>query len=278
MGTSQSSKGSPSGIPMVPPWVPNVGSDDSSGGNDAQNDESQPDQNENQSDQDRNDIAPPSRFGATRRNLNSFSKHGDSSAMKRAVGQYFQRGYGGGKTALKRFGGTISTGGALYSALSSVKSGEAYYGFDPLKLSSNSPQEIVDKLIEVIRPIDGTLDAEASRNAIQTACSELLTKDENIDLLNLSEENCLFITERFVSDDIFRRFELDLGKDIRKNAPTPSAEIGRLREIKSYITQVVSQSFKGIKDTNIKISETNIRSIVRTALEQSIFVFEEYIK
>lgn len=279
MGTSQSSKGSPSGVPMVPPWVPDVDSDESSSPNNPhQPDESNSDDQKDGAPLKPTTIAPARRFGSARRSLNVFAKSGDSSSMKKGVGQYIKQGYGGGKTAVKRFGGTISTGGALFSALTGASEGAAYKDFNPNDLKSGSSQEIVDRLIEVIRPIDGTQDAEACRNAIQTAFSELLAKDETLDLLNLSQENCVFVTERFVADDVFRRLELDVGKNIRDNAPSANSALGRLREVKNFIRETVAASFRKIQDTGKTVSDSTILNVIRTALADTFSVFEDYIK
>ncbi|WP_439483758.1 Qat anti-phage system associated protein QatB [Cyclobacterium plantarum] len=279
MGTSQSSKGSPSGVPMVPPWVPDIDSDEAS----VPNDPKQPDENgsddlEGSDPKNPDPIAPARRFGPARRSLNAFAKSGDTSSMKKGVGQFIKQGYGGGKSAVKRFGGTISTGGALFSALAGASEGKSYKEFNPYDLKSGSSQEIVDRLIEVIKPIDGTQDAEACRNAIQTAFSELLAKDETLDLLNLSHENCIFITERFVADDVFRRLELDVGKNISDNAPSANSALGRLREVKNFIRETVASSFRKIQESGKIVSNSTILSVIRTSLANSFLVFEDYIK
>lgn len=283
MGTSQSSSGSPSGVPMVPPWVPDIESeeDDSAEvgkGSDSEDPENGQTDKNDQGQEDQNEIAPSARFAGARRNLNSYSKHGDSSSMKKGVGYYIANGYGGSKSAVRRFGGTVSTGGVLYSVLSKTSSGQTVEGFDVNDLSDKSSTQIVDRLIEVIRPIDGTQDTEASRNAIQTAFSELLAKDENINLLNLTEEDRLFVTERFVADDVFRRLELDVGKDIHANAPNITSAFSRLREIKNYIRQTVASSFRKIKNSGNRISSTSIRSTIKKILSDAFTVFEDYLQ
>lgn len=285
MGTSQSSNGSPSGVPMVPPWVPDV--DDQADGaegnseNHGENGQASEEQDGNiepQNSSNKIEIAPAGRFRSARRNLNLFAKHGDSSSMKRGVGQYFKKGYGGSKAAVRRFGGTISTGGSLYSALSGVSSGDTVQGFNPSDLANSSSEEIVDQLIEVIRPIDGTQDTEASRQAIQTAFSELLAMDESIDLLNLTPENCLLVTERFIADDVFRRLELDVGKSIQKNAPSIITALGRLREVKNYIRQTVAASFRKLENAGNSPSSTTIRNTIKSVLSDTFSIFEEYIQ
>jgi TatD related DNase len=135
MGTSASSKGPAGGVPMVPPWVPDLppttpdGDGDASppadnGGEPA---ELSPNQNADALPQapvpDR-PMAPAARFTGARRNLGSFAKTGNSGDMRRGLGQYVRSGYGGARTATRRFGGTASTAGALRGALYALAQGQ----------------------------------------------------------------------------------------------------------------------------------------------------------
>lgn len=279
MGTSQSSKGSPSGVPMVPPWVPEV---------DVETNDNEEEQLDEYKGNDKKEIdeadiatpqiAPRGRFKLANQNLNSYSKYGDSDSMKKGVGHYVKQGYGGASGAVRRFGGSIAAGAALFSALNEVSKGESVGGFSLRDLRSKSTKEIVDILIDVVRPVDGTQDAEAGRSAVQTALSELLSQDENIDLLNLTEEQCLFVTERYIADDIFRRIQLDVGKNVQDNAPTISSAVARLREIKNYIKQTVAVAFRKTQNALESINSTRIKSILKSALTETFSVFEEYIQ
>lgn len=212
MGTSQSSKGPPSNVPMVPPWVPDPSSSEPAGSTGP--DDGNAPQAAPKSPNPVPPIAPSGRFWGARTSLNSYAKTGDQNDMRRGVGQYIKQGYGGKHTATQRFGGTTKTAGALYSALSAAASGTTTSQgnpLDPTILSGRSAREVIDAVIEAVCPTDGTQDAEAHRASIDDALSELLNRDENTDLLNLSEEERSFVIERFVAQDVFRRFELDLG-------------------------------------------------------------------
>ena len=132
MGTSQSSAGSPPGVPMVPPWVPPPPPPPASEG-----EPGQPPENGDASPEGRDQadaalpdsagrpesgaapspMAPAGRFRGARQGLGSFAATGDARAMKRGVGHYVRTGYGGAATATKRFGGTIASANALYAAL-----------------------------------------------------------------------------------------------------------------------------------------------------------------
>jgi predicted KAP-like P-loop ATPase len=129
MGTSSSSKGSPSNVPMVPPWVPDLPSGPAPDGPPDLPPEARPlpppnidieggeDGNVPASPStpigERARLAPPGRFGAARTNLTSFARNSDRTAMRRGIGQYVSQGYGGSGTATRRMGGTIRSSETL---------------------------------------------------------------------------------------------------------------------------------------------------------------------
>ena len=293
MGTSASSKGPGSGVPMVPPWVPAsapppppeeegvnlaAGAEDDSGSPELDLSKSvavplpsapviAP-------------VAPPRRFNSARRNLGNFAHTGDTAAMRRGVGQYFRSGYGGGSRAVARFGGTASTANAIYGALSNVAAGQPSgpgSPLDPALLAGRSAREVVDAVVEAVRPADGTQDAEAERASAKDALSELLTQFPDADLLSLSEEQRELVTERFVAIDVFRRVQLDLGKTIQDKAPTAAAGLARLKEVKDYVKETVAAAFRKLKTAGTRITKGSVNQVVRAALLDAFAVFEGYM-
>ena len=193
MGTSASSNGPSSGIPMVPPWVPDAPAsppeppqpDPAAPANDSAPDQGQDDgalQQPGEAAPARAPLpiplAPPARFKTARLNIGKFAKSGDGRHLRRGLGHYVRTGYGGAGTAARRFGGTASTADALNGALSSLAAGRvAAPGsiLDRALLTGRTTRQIIDALIEAVRPADGTQDAEASRASINDALSEVLT-------------------------------------------------------------------------------------------------------
>jgi len=293
MGTSASSKGPGSGVPMVPPWVPasapppppeEEGVNLAAG---AEEDSGSP-----ELDQSKSvavplpsapviaPVAPPRRFNSARRNLGNFAHTGDTAAMRRGVGQYFRSGYGGGSRAVARFGGTASTANAIYGALSNVAAGQPSgpgSPLDPALLAGRSAREVVDAVVEAVRPADGTQDAEAERASAKDALSELLTQFPDADLLSLSEEQRELVTERFVAIDVFRRVQLDLGKTIQDKAPTAAAGLARLKEVKDYVKETVAAAFRKLKTAGTRITKGSVNQVVRAALLDAFAVFEGYM-
>jgi hypothetical protein len=302
MGTSASSKGPGGGVPMVPPWVPDPpppltppptpmpedgdganpdnGGDDGSGGQDTS--PSTPTA-AGAAVARIVQVAPAARFGGARSSLGKFARSGDGRDMRRGVKHYVRTGYGGGSAAVKRFGGTISTAGALYGALSGAAGGqsgpttESTASLDQTLLAGHSAREVMDALIESVRPADGTQDAEASRAAIRDALAEVLTMFPDADLLLLSEDQREFAIERFVAIDVYRRLQLDLGKTIQEKAPTATVGLARLKEVKNYVKETVAAAFRKLRAVGTRISTGRVNQVVRTAIGETFQIFEGYI-
>lgn len=287
MGTSQSSNGSPSGVPMVPPWVPDiplpaVPSEAVPAEGiplDGMPVQSQPDPPVRTEPRQPIPVAPSGRFGGARRNLGDYAHSGDRGSMTRGLGQYVKKGYGGSATATRRFGGTAQTADALYSALSSGAS-NPYTApgspLDPVLMAGRSADEVMDAVVEAIRPVDGTQDTEASRTAIKDALSDVLARYPDADLYAMQEEHRELAIERYVASDVFRRFELDLGKTIIGKSPNAATGVGRLKEIREYVRETVAASFRQLRNAGHKLATGLITQIVQSALQESFQVFEGY--
>lgn len=271
MGTSQSSNGSPSDTPMVPPWAPDipssqkpdVGTTPPAGGN------------------GNSPIAPPSRFGGARRSMGGYARTGDSSSMRKGIGQYVRKGYGGSATATRRLASTTTTAQSLFSALSTGDN-NSYSGegraLDPAALSGKTAYEVMDIIVEAVTPVDGTQDTEASRESIKDALADLLNTHPDANLNDLSVEQKELAIERFVSGDVFRRIDLDLGKCIRDKAPNTSSALGRLKDIKDYVRETVSSAFRSSKETGQVMTNNSVLDIVQSSIRETFEVFEDYAK
>jgi len=296
MGTSQSSKGPTGGVPMVPPWVPDAAPAAAPPADDgaappADTQANPPDTtapapaaataptNPAPVPTPVSPIAPAARFRGARLSLGSFARSGDAADMRRGLGRYVRGGYGGSGTATRRFGGTAATAGGLYGALSSVATGQAAApgsALDPVLLSGRSARQVIDVIVEAVRPPDGTQDAEASRAAIRDALSELLTKFAEADPLNLSPEQREFVIERFVAIDVYRRFVLDLGTTIQDKAPSAATGLSRLKQVRDYVKETIAASFRKLREAGQRISSGRVKEIVRAALRDTLEVFEGY--
>jgi len=127
-----------------------------------------------------------------------------------------------------------------------------------------------------VRPVDGTQDAEASRQSINDALSELIDRHPDIDLLDLTEEQREFVLERFVAMDVYRRFVLDVGQHIQNKAPSARVALSRLRQVREYMRETITASFRRLRETGSRLSGTRVSALIRTALESAFDVFSEY--
>lgn len=291
MGTSQSSKGAPGGVSMVPSWVDPVapaagggdggGAPDTDGAGDGSGDDAQSPTQTPSTLQPAPAIAAPvaarGRFAGARRSLGAFASSGDAGAMRRGVGHFVKNGYGGASTATRRFGGTATSAGVLYSMLSGAsQQSQPGQPLDPAVLAGRSARECIDAVVEATRPTDGTLDAEAARRAINDALTELLQRFPEADILNLDEEQREFAVERYVAFDVFRMFEVDLGAHIQAKAPSAQTALARMKEVRNYIRETVSASFRKLRTAGQTLTASRVTTLVRQALRDAFVVFEGY--
>ena len=229
-------------------------------------------------------LAPAGRFRNARSNFASFASGGNSADMKRGVKNYVRQGYGGASKASARFGGTASTAEAIYGVLGGLSGGQTAPGqatpvasIDPALLQGKSAREVMDAVVEAVRPADGTQDAESERAATRDALTELLTAFPDADFLSLNEEQREMATERFVAIDIFRRMQLDIGKTIQDKAPTAAAGLARLKDVKDYVKETVAAIFRKLKAAGTLLTKGHVSEVVRTAVKDTFEVFEGYL-
>ncbi len=226
-------------------------------------------------------LAPLGRFQSTRLNLGKFASSGDKDSLSRGVGNYFKSGYGGGGTASGRFGGTAQSAGTLFGALGGGggRAAAPTPERDALEAAVRSgvgPEEVIGALIEAIRPVDGTQDAEGCRRALADTLSELMTKHPTTDLLNPTPEQLNLTIALFVANDVYSRFFLDVGKSIIEHAPSVTTGLSRLKEVKEYIREVVIAQFNKLWADSVPTSSGRMVAVVASALKDAIDIFEGY--
>lgn len=263
MGTSASSKGPGSGpdIPIVPPWV-----DDDSG-----LPAGQPEQPPVQ-------MAPAGRWRGVRTSLGKFGgdEGGDRRRhLERGLGHYSRTGMGGSGAAARRMGGTVRTAGSLYQALDALANGQllpAEFGLQSGALDGRSPGEIVDILVDAIRPIDGTQDTEAARDSAARALAEVVA--DGADLLNLNPQQIDQVLSAMVANDVALRIELDVGKAVIDKAPSKAAGLDRLQEMKDYVREVVAVQYAAERARAGQVDRAAVERLTREAIRQTFEVFE----
>ncbi len=273
MGTSSSSDGPGSGMPMVPPWADNPPGNDGGSDPDGQND------NSPKPPKAPPPVAPKSRFGTTRKSMGAFAGSGSQRDMQRGIGRYISKGYGGASTATRRFGGTTHIAASLAGVLSSKARGApGGTSVDIAFIQGKSANEIMDVIVDAVSPINGTQDNEAARESIKEALSELLDKQPNVDLLELDDLSRDIVIESFIAADVYRRISLDIGKHIQDKAPNAVTALKRLRQVKDYVRETVKNAFSKLKLDGKVLANDRIASISEQALLETFQVFEGYAK
>lgn len=268
MGTSQSSTGPAANVSLVPPWA-----EDSVTPDDEQSQDGDQPAPEAPNVPTPGDLSPPRRFVSTRRQLGNFAKSGDKGAMRAGVRHYVTNGYSGSATFARRMTATANTAVGLSRALTPSEAGSA---FDRAQFVGKSANEIMDAVVEAVRPHDGTQDAESAREAVSDALTELLDEFPDADLLDLTPEQRGYALEKFVANDIFKRFELDVGKQVMGKAATAALGLTRMQEIKEYMAEVVGAAFRAHVASGAGVTPSTVAQTVRAVLRESCRTFEEY--
>lgn len=278
MGTSTSSSGPRSSVPLVPPWAPAAPPllPDPPDAEAPADIGTQPPTDEQASGPAPAGIAPVARFGPTRRALGDYGRTGNRDDLRRALGSYVSRGYSGSGTASHRFAGTATTASALGGVLAALTNNTPIPGLDRTLLATMDADILLDTLVEVVRQVDGTQDAEAERRSTRDALTDTLKRFPDADLLDLDATTRTYAIERFVALDVFNRFLLDVGAAIQDNSPTPTQALVRLAEVKGYIAETVAAAFRRLEQAGHTVNSNAVSSVIRTALRDAFDIFEDY--
>jgi len=266
MGTSASSSGPGSGVPLVPPWVPEAGA---------------PEPVAKQEQPATGPLAPRARFGTARRGLGEFARAADRASLRRGLASYAGKGMGGARSAARRMGGAATRSGALFDALGGLSArtfDPAQLGFDASGLAGRSAREIIDRVARFVSPSDGTQDAESSQRAVNAALSDLLDSDANVDITSLTEQQIEWVLERHIVYEIVQRIDLDIGKSILDNAPSPASAIDRMNEIREYVEETVSAAFRAQRKIGRPVDGSTAAKLTSKVIQQTFSVFEEYVE
>jgi hypothetical protein len=141
-----------------------------------------------------------------------------------------------------------------------------------------STDELMDAVVEAVRPVDGTQDAEANRAAIMDALSDVLTAFPDADLLSLLPEQRELAIERFVAADIFRRVDLDIGAKVLAKAPTAAAGMARLGEMRDYVREHVAEACRRVRAAGQTFVASRVTQIVQTAIRETFSIFESFLE
>lgn len=265
MGTSASSRGPGSGVPLVPDWVeapPNpLPTSPAAAAQQAL-------------------LAPARRFQSARTSLGQFARTGEGKGLRRGLGHYSRTGLGGAASAAARMGSTARTAGGLYGVLDALRTGTNVppeVPLSPTQLAGKTQTEIADLIADALRPVDGTQDSEAARDAISRAFSELLEQDPAADLAALTDAQLGQVVEGYIAHDLAHRVELDVGKAVLDKAPNYADGVQRLEEMKAYIRQEVARCFRAQEQMGQTMTRPNAAELAKDILRDTFEIFESYL-
>jgi hypothetical protein len=226
-------------------------------------------------------LAPPRRFLGTRALLGRFAGSGSRADLRKGLGRYVRDGLAGSAAGARRMGTTARTASALYNTLSALQAGQATradLGVDPATLTGRTAKEIMDVVVEAIRPNDGTQDAEANRQSIAIATADLLAQFPNADLTALSSDQIELLVERYVAHDLCQRVELDVGSQIEKKAPDAATAVRRLEEMKDFVAAEVHSVLQARRDRGERLQRDRVGALITATMQEIFRVFEEYLQ
>ena len=213
--------------------------------------------------------------------LGKFARAGSEADLRRGLGHYTQTGLRGARAATRRMGRTAATAGALYGVLDALRTGTAPpvdLGVSPASLAGRPFREVADRIANALQPADGTQDAEAARDAISRALSDLIALTPDADLLALGPGQIDTVVEGYVAYDLCHRIELDVGMAVLEKAPNYAEGMRRLEEIKAYVRQEVARCFRSRASNGETLTRQNAASLTAAVLRDTFQVFEEYVR
>lgn len=264
MGTSASSKGPGSGVPLVPEWVPSAPGQQPSpaaGANPPA-------------------VAPAGRFRPARTSLGRYGRSGGPRDLRRGLGHYSRKGLGGAASAAQRMAGTARTAGGLYGVLDALSTGAPLptdVTLNPASLAGRTQKEIADIIVDALRPVDGTQDTEGARDSVSRALSEVLAHNPNADLAALTPPEIDLVIESYIAGDLAQRIEFDVGQAILDKAPNYAQGVDRLEEMKSYVRQEVARAFRARATVGQTMNRQVATALANDIIRDTFEIFESYL-
>lgn len=288
LGTSTSSSGPGPGVSLDPPWLDAVGGGGSGGegteqgeggrrargdGPPASNDLPDAGPGTVPSTQ----LAPARRFGAARRNVSSFARSGDTSALGRGIGHYSRTGMGGARQAANRMRASTRAGAGLISFLQQVgtaSTAEVRRWVQDLLATTPSADAVVDAIVEAVMPAGGSVDEESIRNSMANALSDLMALTPGCDPLHMSADDTWALMQLYLSQEVCNRLRFDMGQSFESAKLTPAVVVQRELEMRQFVRNEVGVQLANLRTTTPDPSQRQLEGLMREALRLTFHVYE----
>jgi len=249
MGTSQSSKGPSSKVPLVPPWA-----------------DDRP--------QQPLPIPTKGRFGQFRRSMTNYAKSGNTGYLKTALGHYARTSTGGANVAARRFGNITKVGGSLFGLLTTGQTllNEPSLNFN--QLAGKSIEEAASIIADTLTPTNG--DGEKIRTSINDALVETLNGISEIKLSSITDDILTNFIVNYLTENIFSDVILNIGNSLN-NTKSLSEKIKMENDIHELIKVLTDAKMANKFKNNIRtFSKTQIVNLQRQIIIEVWQEWENY--
>jgi len=106
------------------------------------------------------------------------------------------------------------------------------------------------------------------------AMQDLIAKDLNINLLNLSDNNIWSLIESFLGYEAFKRLCLDIGQTFEKSTLSPRDKVARMNEMHGYLEAEIYTQVEKLRQTNQNATSNQLNTILQDALKNTFLVYE----
>ena len=254
MGTSSSNPGPGGDSPLVPPWADL----------DGQGPGPEPE---------------PQRFKQFRIKLGQFARSRADADLKSALGHYSRKSLGGSATAVRRLAPVARAGSQLLGFLTNVATGgdgAEWLGFNISELVGKDVDDVIDVIVNALRPPGGVPDDEAIRQGMDQALSNCMEIQENFDPTALTQEMIANLLMEYLSEEVFLRIVNDSGDALNKPEDAVQA-VQAENDLREFINSVVDVlAGPRLQEGLFQGRADDWGSILQEIIQEVFEEFEEY--
>lgn len=271
MGTSASSKGPSSNIPLDPPWL---------------DDPQQEYPNENHDPNSQTPpvllpaLAPARRFAGARQNLGEYVRTGNYESLRRAIGHYSKTGMGGSGRVTSRMKTTTRSAANLFRFLQAVReqSDETIREWvDLLRNQHITAYDLANRIVQKVLPSDGSLDESSCRVSMDKALFDLIAQNPEVDFYHLTDDDIWTVIGSFLNYEAYNRLSLDIGKVFESSSLSPISMVNRLNQMRDYLHSEISAQIDKERSKSDTVNSEHIDTIIVNALRNTFSVYEEVV-
>ena len=262
MGTSSSSSGPKSGVPIDPPWLDSTIPQPSN------------------SPALTSSKAPPRRFANARRNLNAYIASGYKESLKKALGHYSSKGMGGAKQVASRMRFSTSSGSRLFNFLDGIKDGlspEIKDWIKQLYEGDLDASEIADEITKKIISESGVIEEDSCRKSMNIALAELIESNQDFSLEKMNEDSIWAVMTSFLAHEVSTRVFHDIGQSFEKS-DDPKGSVLLMNDMLEYVKAEISRQIRTLRSNTSTLATDEINNLLQLVVERTFKVFEEDLR